>query len=852
MAEPAMIVVPWLAEFERDPAEAVDELLRGVADVAPYERAGAADVLATLFGGLAEDNPDRRALDEALGDWLFARRGDGPKVRREHGMNRYVEELIQALTAVYRLRLTGTAERLRASFASFHGWLKSLALGPGQDPALELWQIMALMQHDRRFLGDWYRLCEEAGHSLPEAYLTVGLLGLRRIPGYEGEEVEPGGSLRPEVIAGLFRWAARLPQGPASRKIFQRRFGALRVLYPRSPQRWRDIILPLLEAYPGAPFHEWLEDASMKLGRGGHRSNAVATVPSRSRFGDLLRRLGKEPTSRLVNEIRALVQGYEGYAEATGDPELLVKVACDFSGRLRRRAPGEALRLARLANRWQPNNHYTWTHWAAALEVLGKEDRAEVVYWEAVRRFPDNPVARVALADLLVRVDRSEEAEGLLREAVDRFPDNAHSHVALAELLARAKRFEEAEALLRKSADRVRDDAHCRVFLAEVLARTNRLDEAEALLRKAGEDFPDDLVARNTLASLLARTERPNEAEHLYRETMIRFRRDRVAPQALAFWLLRWNRVVEAEALYWKIRARFPEDRYTRKLADEIARHQGGWRGESEVPDFAVWRLAPETLEEEPVSGSFVASENDEEKEPSLESEEKAGDDTWEVPLRYAEGSSVPGVVAEPEAFYDAPGPAEFPLEIELDPRLICNAEVSCADFRLRSGENGSVRRKALSDIERILDTDPDYVYPRLVLGLHEAIWRQRLMKEVEAFHNAYPLRFLAARESGMDEQWDRLLSDFGNHYPWTLLGRLVAGKGDADPVHAVRLATWVEEGNGSRQGFEAFTAKRLEQWLGDSPHDSKPAELLRRIVAHRTEVEVLIEDALRWAVNEG
>lgn len=851
MAEPALVSIPWLDDFERTPAEAVDDLLRGVADVSPYERAGTADVLVTLFGGLAEKDPGRLALDEALSVWLLARHGDGPTVRREHGMNRYVEELIQALTAVYRLRLIGTADRLRASFVSFQRWLRSLALGPGQDPALELWRIMALMQPDRRFLGDWFRLCEEAGHALSESYVTVGLLGLRRLPDSEGEEVEPGGRLGPEVVAGLFRWAARLPQGPRSRKAFQRQLGALKVQYPRAPQRWRDLMLPLLDAHPGAAFLNWLEGAGIKLERRGKRSSGVIpALPPRIRSDDLLRRLRNEPTERLIPEIRALVRDHERYAEATGDAENLVKTACHFSGRLRNRAPLEALRLARLARSWQPSNPYTWTQWAAALEILGKEDRAEVIYWEALRRFPDNPVGRVALADLLVRADRSDEAEGLLREAVDRFPDNAHSHVALAELLARTQRLEEAEGLLRRAADRFQDNAHCRVFLAEVLARTERPTEAERLLRKAVDDFCDNAVARNSLANLLARTERPEEAERLYRET-IRLRRDRVAPQALAFWLLRWDRVVEAEELYWQIRDQFRENRYTRKLAEEISRRQGGWRGETEVPDFGVWKSAQETSEGGLASEGFVVSEEGEKSEPPpLEGHEVEGASTRARPPQYAEKSAVPGTVAEPKSVYDISEPER--LHIDLDLYLLRNAEVGRADLTLRSGVNGSKRQEALIHVEKILDADPDHVYPRLILGLHETDWCRRLVEEVEAFHSAYPLRFLAARESRSDTQWDRLLSDFGEHYPWTLLGRLVAANGDGDPADAARLATWVVGGNCSRQGFEAFTAKRLERWLGDSPGVTEPTELLLRLTAHRREIEDLVGDALRRAADEG
>jgi Flp pilus assembly protein TadD len=571
-------------------------------------------------------------------------------------------------------------------------------------------------------------------------------------------------------------------------------------------------MLPLIDAHPAAPFLDWLEGAGLKLERRGKPpSGVIPALPPRSRLEDLLRRLGKERTDRLISEIRALVRDYERYAEATGDAEILVKAACHFSGRLRRRHPREALRLVRLAHRWQPSNPYTWTQWAAALEALGEDERAEVVYWEAVRRFPENAVARVALADLLVKTERFADAEALLRETMDRFRDNEVSRNALADLLAKTERFADAEALLRETMDRFRDDE----------------------------------FSRNALADLLTRSDRLDEAEYLYRETMAQFRRDRVAPHALAFLLLRRNRIAEAEDLYWQIRSRFAEDRYTRKLAEEIARLQEGWRGEMEN----AWRTEEESPKRVPASEKLPAFEEDNKRETSLGRVEVKGTPAETGHPQYAEQSVGPGmVVAEPVSEYGAPDETT----LDLDPRLRHNAEVGRADLMLRSGVNGSKRQDALVHVEEILDRDPDHIYPRLILGLHDTDWCRRLVAETEAFHSAYPLRFLAARETGSHARWDRLLSDFGEHRPWTLLGRLVAGNGDADPADASRLATWVAGGNGSRRGFEAFTAERLERWLGESPGDADPTELLRRLTAHRGEIEVLVGDALRRAADEG
>lgn len=256
VAEPALEQVPWLGHFKRDPAGALDELLRGIADVAPYERAEPVDVLLALFGSLPKEDPPWLALDRALSSWLVSRRKDDPEVRRRYGLSRYVDELIQALVAVYRLPLPETAAMLHRELTSFDVWLHDLYLGPARDPAGELWRVMAQTQRDRSLLEEWYRLCEEAGRSLPEHWIDIGLLGLRRLP--QPGDREPSGTLEVEVLDGLFRWAARLPPGSASHEAFERRFATLLVLYPRAPARWRQLVHPLLSRDPRAPFLEWL------------------------------------------------------------------------------------------------------------------------------------------------------------------------------------------------------------------------------------------------------------------------------------------------------------------------------------------------------------------------------------------------------------------------------------------------------------------------------------------------------------------------------------------------------------------------------------------------------------------
>ena len=465
---------PWLTGFRQKPDTALDELLRGIAFISPYERAASADVLVTFFSALNDGDPLLKSLDQTLTKWLKKRRQDGPAVRHVYGVDRYLEELIQALSAVYRLLLPLTADYLRENLTYYQGWLVPLNKGPGQDPASELWRVMALIQPDRRFLKNWYHLCAEAGHTLPINYLSLGLLGLRMMPEENGEQ---SGRLKTELLAGLFRWASRLQDNRPNQRVFIRQIRMIKVLYPRTSNMWRERLAPLIRQYKktGAAFLPWLEKAGIKNITTSRIKGAVP-LPAYARRGNLLKRLKQKKFQDILPDIRKLITEHECYAEATGYAGYLVKTACNFSGRLLKKAPSYALELARMANRWQPSNPFSWSLLARALEELYEDELAEIVYWEAMRRFPENVYFRTQLSVLLVRprVGRQEVAEKLLWETMDRFPDNEVCRVALAELLAKSGRKEEAENILRETMDRFPDNKVCRVAYCFWLLRWRR------------------------------------------------------------------------------------------------------------------------------------------------------------------------------------------------------------------------------------------------------------------------------------------------------------------------------------------------------------------------------------------
>ena len=107
---------PWLSEFDEDPDKALDNLLQGVAEISPYERADASDVLIIFFNGIDNAHPLKKRLDQSIQNWLKARYKDTPEIRQSHGLNRYNYELSQAISSIYRLELSDTIDFLHENF----------------------------------------------------------------------------------------------------------------------------------------------------------------------------------------------------------------------------------------------------------------------------------------------------------------------------------------------------------------------------------------------------------------------------------------------------------------------------------------------------------------------------------------------------------------------------------------------------------------------------------------------------------------------------------------------------------------------------------------------------------------
>jgi hypothetical protein len=450
---------PWLDEFVQSPVRGFGDLLAGYAQIAPYERADAPDAARMLFGGLPADDDARLALGPAIVTWLEQRRREVPPQGRPR-QQRWVREICEAFEIIALLDVADAALPLRQRFVTWNEWAGRFVLTAARDARAEYWRMLALTQPavarmaTEQALPDltplWLEICRRSDSDLSHRYLSIGLLGLRRVA------VAPNGSEAP-WIAGLAQWA--MEHDPSPEK-FQAEWLALKPLYPRSDRRWRELIGHLLET---TPFRDagikapawWLGDRDFApMQRDNFRltgSSLHAPV-----WDTAVHEIDHLHSSwdRMERWIDSWLPRHRAYMAATGDSHYFVRSVHGLGTRLVRNDGDQphararkAQDLAREGLTWEPFNRHLWSLWREALQAGGALEAAELVGWEWVRRDPDHPDARTQLATLLAGpLNRPTAAEMLLRETIATFPNNAFARCQLAELLIAVDRVDAAEA----------------------------------------------------------------------------------------------------------------------------------------------------------------------------------------------------------------------------------------------------------------------------------------------------------------------------------------------------------------------------------------------------------------------
>jgi tetratricopeptide (TPR) repeat protein len=493
---PAPTRHPWLEALIAAPAEELHALLAGYAAVAPYGKAEPADAALPLLYGLDANDPARAAFDRACLDCLGLFR---TRLAHAGGEDYAYEALLldRLLAVIRRIRPERTVADLHGRYVYWFSMVETATIDDGLDCRREFWRVLALTQDmvdgardQRRLMPLWLELCAEAGpqggyHS---SYLDVGLLGLRRLP------LGPSDASTEEAVChGIARWAARQQPGKST---FLNRWREIESAYPRSPDYWPDLVADVIaatEAYLGQlsnrpslsfPAAAWwrqeLEPPPLAPGQTATPSGRRRQIEPepQHRWAAIINDIHR-PMRELISRIDQQMRAQRRYADATGDTYYVVRTACNIGKQLLRPRDEAAARgaaavgLARLALSYAPHSVFAWALWRDALAAQGLIHDAELVGWEALRRYPENPHWRTQLATLLeYHSGRLDEAERLLADTIALFPL----------------------------------DGVARVHRARILSdRFGRHDDADHALRQTIKTVPDNVFAYNELASLRVR-----------------------------------------------------------------------------------------------------------------------------------------------------------------------------------------------------------------------------------------------------------------------------------------------------------------------------------------------------------
>lgn len=278
----------WIADFEKDPLSALDNLLRGRAYLGKLNRNETSEILFRLFH--TKDSGVQHTLDRAMRDWFQKYWMAMPP---SASSSLWAEILQNAFTSVQRLNLRETYRWLSDSYFRGCSWLRSLYQGPARDPEAALLQTLALCQQDQTLLPLWIRLCRME-ENLPH-YASVGLLGLRKLPGIDGK---PPGDLEPIVFKGIVDLAEAIDkrckphEKEQGEHLWHLECRAIMALYPRSTQYWTDNFLPLIRQKPKGVAAKWLNNIipglsdKMKCQRHARKATGVSSSPPSKQYPD--------------------------------------------------------------------------------------------------------------------------------------------------------------------------------------------------------------------------------------------------------------------------------------------------------------------------------------------------------------------------------------------------------------------------------------------------------------------------------------------------------------------------------------------------------------------------------------
>jgi len=448
----------WLDVFLAEPLSELTRLLAGRAEVYPYTRAEPVDAARMLFGDLDPEDPARTTLSGAILDWLRKARSAPLSINPAVQQNQ-IRQVVNAFEIVGALDLLAAAEQLRREYIRWRTWVDTLVIGPSRDGRAAYLRMLAATQIPlaQRFANPdglmpmWIRLCVEAGASLPDNYLQIGLVGLRKLPVALRRGDTPW-------LAGLSEWA--LAHDPSDAD-FMRVWRPLKRLYPSSHAVLRKQVYSLLSqaTYRRAnivPPGWWGADPDFPKAQG--RGTISFEPPPKEVRESILESIELErPFSLIKPRVDQLIESHRLYATRSGESDYLVRTFSNVGYKLiehgrdaRIERAQQAQMLARETLNHKPFDVIAWSLWRDSLVALGHYEAARDLAWEIVRRFPNNSLVRNLLAELLAAGGEMSKALRVVGQTVEEGIADAVTYLVMARIEAACTNFEEAKIAAKK------------------------------------------------------------------------------------------------------------------------------------------------------------------------------------------------------------------------------------------------------------------------------------------------------------------------------------------------------------------------------------------------------------------
>jgi Flp pilus assembly protein TadD len=476
-------VTRWRERFAADPAAALGLALTGKISLGSYDRARPAEALAQIL-----TDADLARADAGLEAWLAGLLGSPTPA----GLSSKC--FADALVEGFRLMALLCLPQARAWCAQRHGelraWLRGFYLGRSRDLEAALLVALAQQQPDRSLLALWQGIIRRGR---PIEHVRHALTGLRLLPADDVGKVERG--VPRALLRGLLDFGDALArQGERKGTDWLMEVDFLAVVYPMSLEGWGRKFRVVVQARePASAVKNWL-DQRYPLALKPFESSAGKDPLQPPYFKDIEPLLKK--LSSHYEEVRPRLQQFfdesRHYCRESGDSYYLV-LSFRFAGdRLLEVDPTWARELAHEAAIWAPGDHRSWSLLARALEAEGDWRRAEAIYWQARRRFPENDQSHNQLAHALLLHGSGDLGEAVYREAIQLFPDDPFCRSDLGHTLRLLGRRDEALAEYRQAQDLFHREAVIANALADLLLEMGRLNEVADALTWAEQIAPQD------------------------------------------------------------------------------------------------------------------------------------------------------------------------------------------------------------------------------------------------------------------------------------------------------------------------------------------------------------------------